>query len=214
MGDGGGESGDSLKNAQNPEKLLGKILRIDVDHGAPYAIPPGNPFAKGVGAPEIFALGLRNPWRPSFDGDSLYIADVGQENWEEIDVLPISEPGANFGWNRMEGFVCFHGRACDPSGTILPIYVYDHEHACSIIGGYVYRGTAIPALNGRYFFSDYCTGYLMSLRYKNGEATEVTTSAEDLGFVGIFNSFGTDSAGEVYMLLGDGKIEKIIAASN
>ncbi|MEO6299380.1 MAG: PQQ-dependent sugar dehydrogenase [Paracoccaceae bacterium] len=209
-GDGGG-AGDVRKNAQNPDQLLGKLLRIDIDHGDPYAIPATNPFPTGK-APEIFALGLRNPWRPSFDGNTLYIADVGQDRWEEIDVIPATQTGANFGWNAVEGETCFAQIPCDDPAFVAPILTYNHDRGCSITGGYVYRGRAIPALQGRYFFSDYCTGDLMSLRYQDDEATDVTTAADDLGSLGQVTSFGQDGAGEIYIVTDDGKIAKLIAA--
>ena len=211
VGDGGG-AGDPRGNAQDPENLLGKILRLDVDGPTPYAIPADNPFASGGGAPEIFALGLRNPWRNAFDGDDLYIADVGQGQWEELTVITTSDAGANLGWNRMEGHACFGASACDQTGLTLPIHAYDHDSGCSITGGHVYRGAAMPALQGRYFFSDYCSGALMSLRYQNGQATAIETSADTFGSLGNVTSFGQDSAGELYILLGDGTISRLIPA--
>ena len=219
VGDGGG-AGDRRGNAQNPENLLGKILRLDVDAdadadadaAAPYAIPAGNPYATGGGAPEIFALGLRNPWRNAFDGTDLYIADVGQGEWEEVNVISTRDAGANLGWNRMEGRACFGATACDQTGLTLPVHAYDHDSGCSITGGFVYRGAALPALQGRYFFSDYCSGALMSLRYQNGQATAIETSADTFGSLGNVTSFGQDSAGELYILLGDGTISRLIPA--
>ncbi len=210
-GDGGG-GGDGMGNAQNPDRLLGKMLRLDVDRGAPYAIPPGNPFATAGGAPEIFALGLRNPWRASFDGDMLYIADVGQEKWEEINAIPVSQTGSNFGWNRVEGTACYASSPCDDPALVAPIHTYDHDQGCSVTGGYVYRGAALPALQGRYFFSDYCSGDLMSLRYAQGSAADVRNSGPDLGSLGNVTSFGRDSAGELYTVQDDGTIRKIVAA--
>src|SRR5581483_5024664 len=176
MGDGG-SGGDPHGNGQNTGVLLGKILRIDVDRGEPYAIPPGNPFAGGGGAPEVFLYGLRNPWRAAFDGNRLYIADVGQNMYEEVDVLDLaSAAGANLGWNRMEGLHCFRPRSgCDRSGLVLPVFEYDHGRGCSITGGFVYRGKAMPALAGRYFFADYCTGEVASFRYRDGKAGDVVS---------------------------------------
>ncbi|MEO6394755.1 MAG: PQQ-dependent sugar dehydrogenase [Devosia sp.] len=211
MGDGGA-GGDPRKNGQNRDALLGKILRIDVDGGDPYAIPPGNPFAGGGGAPEVFLLGLRNPWRNTFDGEQFYIADVGQEAWEEIDVIDLADAGANLGWNVMEGQVCVRGKDCAQDGFIMPIHVYGHDVGCSITGGVVYRGAALPALQGRYFFADYCSGAIEALRYESGAATALLNTGSDLGSVGPVNSFGTDSAGELYVLTDDGKALKMVAA--
>ena len=168
-GDGGG-SGDRRGNAQNPDQRLGKILRINVDADQPYTIPPGNPFATGGGAPEIFALGLRNPWHAAFDGDQLYIGDAGQKDWEEVSILSTADAGANLGWNRVEGLACFKADTCDATGLTPPVYVYDHSLGCMVTGGLVYRGTAMPALQGRYFFSDFCAATLMSFRLMDGAA--------------------------------------------
>lgn len=208
-GDGGG-SGDKFGNSQNPDRLLGKILRIDVDHAAPYAIPPGNPFATGGGAPEIFALGLRNPWRAAFDGALLYIGDVGQGNWEEINLLGPQDAGANLGWNRMEGLTCFKRANCDATGLHPPVHVYDHSLGCSVTGGYVYRGTAIPALQGRYVFSDFCAGTLMSFRLQNGKATQIVGSDAASVSLGQVTSFGQDSMAELYVLTLDGTVFKLV----
>lgn len=214
MGDGG-SGGDPQGNGQNLDSLLGKMLRIDVDGARPYAIPPANPFAKGGGAPEIFLTGLRNPWRNAFDGKDLYIADVGQNAYEEIDVVTIADAGANLGWNTMEGLHCFQPRSgCDETGLVLPIHEYEHPEGCSITGGYVYRGKAIPEIAGRYFFGDYCSGAVYALRYADGRAGDVVDlSAAGLGSLGSINSFGLDSAGELYILLGDGSVRKIVRAS-
>jgi glucose/arabinose dehydrogenase len=173
MGDGGSR-GDPHNLAQDPDELLGKMLRIDVDGGEPYAIPPDNPFADGAqGRPEIYALGLRNPWRFSFDratGD-LYAADVGQNRMEEINVI---RRGGNYGWRIMEGTLCFEPRTgCDPTGLELPIAEYRHARGrCSITGGYVYRGEAIPELVGAYLFSDYCEGVIRALDVRDGELAD------------------------------------------
>jgi glucose/arabinose dehydrogenase len=202
LGDGGG-GGDPLGNGQNFNALLGSLLRIDVDNGDPYAIPATNPF---VGLPnrrgEIWAKGLRNPWRYAFDAPTglLYIADVGQGLYEEVNVEPASTGGLNYGWNIMEGASCYNAATCNQTGLTLPILVYDHNPACSITGGYVYRGSAIPALSGHYFYSDYCAGFLKSFRYLNGVAVDQTDWALDLGNV---TSFGLDFAGEMYILSGD-----------
>jgi len=207
-GDGGG-SGDKPGNAQNPNMLLGKMLRIDV-RTDPYAIPPGNPFAQDGGAPEVFFTGLRNPWRNSFDGETLYIADVGQDKFEELNITQLT-PGLNFGWNRMEGDKCFGAKTCDTTGLTPPTLVYDHSLGCSITGGYVYRGQAMPALQGRYFYGDYCTGEIMSLRY-SGETVGSKAEPFTLQPLTSLTSFGQDASGELYMVFGDdGSVAKIIA---
>ena len=213
MGDGG-SGGDPNGNGQNLEALLGKMLRIDVDGAKPYAIPPTNPFANGGGAPEIFLYGLRNPWRNAFDGDNLYIADVGQNRFEEIHVVSIEDAGANLGWNLMEGLHCFQPRnGCDQTNLVLPVYEYPHPEGCSITGGYVYRGKAIPEIAGRYFFGDYCIGNLLSLRYADGKAGDVVNLSEQLGTFASINSFGIDDDGELYLLLADGTVQKVVRAS-
>ncbi len=200
----GGQAGDPWGNAQNPSTLLGKLLRIDVDGGTPYAIPPDNPFAGGGDArPEIWALGLRNPWRFSFDrltGD-LYIADVGQESWEEVNFEPRgSAGGKNYGWNVMEGSHCYPAaRACSPEGFALPVaeYVHSGSNGCSITGGYVYRGEAIPSLYGAYLFADYCTGKIWAMW---AEGKDQPFQVEELFTSGLqISSFGEDSRGELYV---------------
>jgi glucose/arabinose dehydrogenase len=219
-GDGGNNTGESQdadgpwKNAQTPDVLLGKVLRIDVT-SLPYAIPPDNPFAKGGGAPEVFFLGLRNPWRASFDGDLLYIGDVGQENFEEVDVTALT-PGLNFGWNRIEGNTCTtqDPKACDTAGLVAPVVVYSHDDGCSVIGGYVYRGAAMPALQGRYFYSDYCNGKIMSFRYRDGKAEDPAGLDTEWPFSAV-TGFGQDAAGEIYVTLGaDGQVLKLVPAAN
>lgn len=212
MGDGGA-GGDPGKRAQNPNELLGKILRIDVNGAAPYAIPPGNPFAGGGGAREIFALGVRNPWRNAFDGDHLIIADVGQDKWEEISTLPLAQPGANLGWNRVEGPACFGARTCDMAGLVAPIYSYAHaDGGCSITGGQVYRGKAIPELDGQYFFADFCAGFVRSFAIADGRAGDVTDWTPTLG-VGAITSFGTDAAGELYITSIEGNLFRVARAN-
>src|SRR6476661_1231924 len=165
LGDGGSE-GDPQGRGQDLSDLLGSILRLDVRSTSPYAVPPDNPFVGQAGVqPEVWSYGLRNPWRFSFDrgtGD-LYIADVGQEHYEEIDVAPGGAnpgKGINYGWNIMEGAHCLSGGQCDQTGLTLPTFEYGHDQGCSITGGYVYRGPAIPALQGVYFYADYCQGWV------------------------------------------------------
>ena len=211
MGDGG-SGGDPENRAQNPDSLLGKLLRIDVDHGDPYAIPPSNPFAAGSGAPEIWALGLRNPWRFAFDSPSglLYIADVGQNLWEEVSVAPAGQGGLNYGWRIMEGTHCFNPNPCNTTGLVQPAVEYGHANGCSVTGGFVYRGSA-PSLVGQYFYSDYCSGWLRSFSYANGAVTGQTTWTFNVGLGNVL-SFGEDSAGELYVLSGGGSVYRIAPA--
>jgi len=202
LGDGGG-GGDPLGNGQNFNSLLGSLLRLDVDHGDPYAIPGDNPFVGQANhRGEVWAKGLRNPWRYAFDAATslLYIADVGQDLHEEVDVVPASSAGLNYGWNVMEGLSCYNASTCNQTGFTLPLIDYGHNGPCSITGGYVYRGSAIPAIRGHYFYSDYCAGFLKSLRYQDGVAVDqkdwgLTTAA--------VASFGVDFAGELYMISGN-----------
>jgi glucose/arabinose dehydrogenase len=221
MGDGG-LGGDPENRAQNPDSLLGKILRIDVDGAGPYIIPPTNPFYGGSSPrPEIWAMGVRNPWRYSFDkatGD-LYIADVGQSAWEEIDFQPANDPGGeNYGWRLMEGDHCYNPPTNCESGfdLIHPIYEYDHSSGkCAITGGYVYRGCAIPDLQGTYFFGDYCTAQIWSFRYADGNLTEFLERTSELApggglSINSITSFGQDNAGEIYIVDQGGEIFKIV----
>ncbi len=209
MGDGG-SGGDPHGNGQSLGTLLGKLLRLDVDGGDPYAVPPDNPFVGRAGARgEIWAYGLRNPWRLAFDstGGLLYIADVGQNAWEEVDVAPAGAKGLNYGWNRMEGTHCFNSALCDRQGLTLPVLEYGHSDGCAIVGGFVYRGRAIPALTGRYLYSDYCNGWLRSFRYQGGAATE--QRAWRVVSPGQVLSFGQDAAGELYVLAAAGVVYRL-----
>jgi len=215
LGDGG-SGGDPLGNAQNREVLLGKILRIDVDGtsaGRAYAIPSSNPFADGgiepgAGLPEIWAYGLRNPWRFSFDpeGGDLYIGDVGQGRWEEIDRQPgDSRGGENYGWNVMEGRHCYE-TGCDQAGYVKPIAEYGHDLGCSVSGGYVYRGTLYPELVGIYVFGDYCSGRIFTLNIDEGTITPKTVLLSGLRV----SSFGVDERGELYVAdIGAGAIYRL-----
>lgn len=200
MGDGG-RAGDPWGNAQNLGVLLGKMLRIDVDGGEPYGIPPDNPFVGRQGTrPEIWAYGLRNPWRFSFDRKTkdLYIADVGQNKWEEIDVAPAPDSGGqNYGWDIMEGLHCFEPPAgCNPAGLTPPVLEYGHDKGCSITGGYVYRGQKYADIVGTYFFSDFCSGRIWGLRRQGGqwEWAEFLQSGLNV------STFGEDEEGEIYVL--------------
>ena len=212
-GDGGG-AGDPWGNAQNKGVLLGKMLRIDVDAGQPYAIPPDNPFVNEPGArPEIWAYGLRNPWRYSFDRANgvLYIGDVGQNTWEWFVRQRSGIGGRNYGWNRVEGGHCFPpGSSCDPSAYAKPKLVYDHSGGnCSITGGHVYRGPSFPQLQGIYFYGDFCSGRLWA-----GQkiAPGQWRSTELLKTDARISSFGEDEAGELYLVgLGDGRLYRLVA---
>jgi glucose/arabinose dehydrogenase len=202
LGDGGG-GGDSFGTGQPVDDLLANLLRIDVDSGDPYATPEGNPYLDGSGAPEVWASGLRNPWRFSFDDGLIYIGDVGQGAYEEIDVAPADAPGLNYGWSVSEGLHCFDPpQGCDISGQTLPVLEVSHSDAgtCSIAGGVVYRGETIPELVGHYFYSDYCGGYLRSFLYADGVATETRDWTEQVGSIGGVISFGRSAAGEVYVM--------------
>ncbi len=200
MGDGGSQ-GDPQSNGQNPNSLLGSILRLDVNQD-PYGIPADNPFLNNkTSRAEVWAVGFRNPWRFSFDrltGD-LFIADVGQNIWEEISFQPASSPGGeNYGWNIMEGNHCYQNAACQNAGMIAPIFEYDHALGCSVTGGYVYRGRQFPALSGNYFLGDYCTGIIWSL-FQETDGT--WTSHEVLRNTGLLiASFGEDVHGELYVI--------------
>ena len=200
-GDGGGAN-DPSSNGQDTTDLLGSLLRIDIDSAAPYAIPPSNPFVGTPGARgELWNIGLRNPFRFSFDranGD-LYIADVGQAAREEVNVAPAGQGGQNYGWDILEGSLCVGGGSCDQSGLTPPVLEYDHSGgACTIIGGYVYRGSAIPEIRGHYFYGDLCARFVKSFRFDGGASNQrdwPTLSPSD----GIL-SFGQDAAGELYVL--------------
>jgi glucose/arabinose dehydrogenase len=207
----GGSGGDPHRYGQDRNVLLGKLLRIDVDRGDPYAIPPDNPFIQESGArPEIWAYGLRNPWRMAFDWDTrlLYIADVGQNRWEEINVQPAGAAGLNYGWNRMEGAHCYGLPVCVRGGLVLPAAEYDHSDGCSVTGGVVYRGKKLPFVAGHYFYSDYCTGFLRSFTFESGVVTSRRTWKVD--GLGPVLSFGEDGAGEVYVLSGNGSVFRLI----
>ncbi len=212
----GGASGDRFGNAQNGQTLLGAMLRLDVDGGQPYAVPASNPF---VGNPavrdEIWAIGLRNPWRYSFDrltGD-LYLADVGQNRYEEINIQSAASLGGqNYGWPIMEASHCFpEDRSCDQAGLTLPVVEYDHGQGCSVTGGYVYRGREFPLLTGIYLFGDYCSGRVWGLAPGTGGNWRVAELARaDIQL----SSFGEDEAGELYLLdMGRGELFKVAAHS-
>jgi glucose/arabinose dehydrogenase len=211
LGDGDDSDGGRGQSLSDP---LGSILRIDVSGATGYAVPPDNPFVATAGArPEVWSYGLRNPWRFSFDratGD-LYIGDVGESDREEVNYSSAAEGagrGINYGWAIMEGTRCVRSSGCDQTGLAPPVMEYAHPDGCSVISGYVYRGTAIPGLQGAYFFSDFCGGWVKSFRIENIPATSTDwPSLEPGGFV---TSFGEDAAGELYLLTEAGGVYKIV----
>ncbi len=228
VGDGG-PLRDPKGKAQDLSKLSGKILRIDVDHGAPFTIPPANPFVGVTGARgEIWAYGLRNPWRASFDRENadLWIADVGEDTREELDFVASGDPGGeNFGWNRYEGTSCFDPSGnCDSSGLTPPILEYPHVEPggappggpCAIIGGFVYRGCAMPALRGAYFYGDFCAGFVKSVRYAEGAVSDQRDWTDAFRQAGLdsVSTFGEDADGELYVLdYLDGDVFRIVPVS-
>ena len=225
-GDGGGANDrhGSIGNGQDLNTLLGKILRIDIDNGYPYTVPEDNPFVGKDGRDEIWAYGLRNPWRISFDPKSgrLFTGDVGQNEYEEIDII---EKGRNYGWRVMEGFNCFNpSKDCDKVGLTLPIHEYPHSVGISVTGGYVYRGKAIPELYGKYVYGDW-NGVLFTLE-EDSEGLWTSHSLNLKSFNGndintYINSFGEDEEGELYVLTqkktgprqSNSKIYKIVPAN-
>jgi glucose/arabinose dehydrogenase len=216
LGDGG-SGGDPQGNGQNLQTPLGKMLRIDVNAGSPFGVPADNPFLGTAGAfAPVWARGLRNPWRFSFDsanGD-LYIGDVGQNAVEEIDYAPAGRGGQNYGWNVMEGSRCFRpSSGCPTAGLTLPVAEYDHGVGCSVTGGIVYRGCRLPGYHGTYFYGDYCTAVIRSFRIQAGQATEPRDWTAPLGRgLGGITSFGRDAEGEVYIVDPDGEVYKIVPA--
>jgi len=207
----GGSGGDPHGNGQSLTTLLGKILRIDIDRtdsAKPYAIPPGNPFVGTAGAlPEIYLYGLRNPWRISFDratGD-LWMGDVGQSAWEEVDVARAGTRGQNYGWNIMEGNHCYQPPGgCITTGLTLPVAEYSHDAGCTVIGGYVYRGSAQPALAGGYLFGDYCSGTIWAIDPSQDVLRPPTVVLKGTASL---SSFGEDEAGELYATdIGGGRL--------
>ena len=212
-GDGGG-AGDPAGNAQNLASLLGKLLRLDVGAataGAPHTIPPGNPFAGQAGRrAEIWASGLRNPWRFAFDGGNLAIADVGQASREEVNFSPVAQGGLNYGWNIREGTLCYNAASCADANLTAPAFEYDHAAGCSITGGYFYRGMAIPELAGHYFYSDFCSGFLKSVVVAGAGVREQANW--DIGKLGGMVSFGRDADGELYLISAGGSVYKLVRA--
>jgi uncharacterized repeat protein (TIGR03806 family) len=207
LGDGG-SGGDPGNRAQNPNSLLGKFLRLDVDNGDPYSIPPTNPFATDGGAPEIYALGFRNPWRWSFDRQTgeLWAGDVGQGNWEEVDQVVL---GGNYGWRYREGAHCYNpSSGCPTAGLIEPVAEYSHSFGQSITGGYVYRGADLPELQGKFLFADYVSKRVWAVGTQPGDQmTELFIATANIP------SFAQDESGELYIVGYDGGIYKLVRAS-
>ena len=213
MGDGG-SGGDPDGNGQDRTDLLGSLLRLDVNGASGYVIPADNPFVGTAGfRGELWDYGLRNPWRFSFDRETgdLYIADVGQNAIEEINVATSAAGrgrGLNYGWNRMEGTDCFSGAGCNDGGLTLPVHEYGHSDGCSVTGGHVYRGQAIAGLRGTYFYADFCSGWVRSFVYAGGRATDHREwPSLELGSI---PGFGEDAAGELYILDADGRVMKVV----
>lgn len=207
-----GDGGTGGAPARDTSSLRGKILRLDPDAlGPPAACTNSgqNPFAN-----EVWSYGFRNPWRFSFDRDTkdLYIADVGESTREEVDVATGAQAGRglNYGWNIMEGSLCFPiGSSCTQTGLTLPVVEYDHSQGCSIIGGYVYRGSAIPALSGTYFYGDLCSGFVRSFRYNGGQVTQ-SNEWPLLAPGGNITSFGEDAQGELYLMTSQGGLFRVV----
>ncbi len=204
LGDGG-SGGDPHRNGQNTNTLLGKILRIDPRSGDPYAIPAGNPFGAGGGRPEIFAYGLRNPWKFAFDrkNGELWAGDVGQGAYEEVDKITA---GGNYGWNVREGAHCYDSASCSTEGLVDPIAEYGRDEGYSVTGGYVYRGSALPALDGRYVYGDFGTGRIWSVSSAGDVASVLDSDAR-------ISTFAEDEAGEIYVAdYVSGRVEQLVAA--
>ena len=214
MGDGG-DGGDPQGHGQNPATLLGSMLRLDVGGALPYVVPPDNPFlAHAIARRETWAFGLRNPWRFSFDrqtGD-LYIGDVGQGEWEEISFQARSSSGGeNYGWNVVEGSDCYSpASGCSMAGLTLPVLEYSHSDGCSITGGYVYRGSAVPGWEGRYFYADFCSTWIRSFVMVGGAAQDPRDHSADFGPVESISSFGEGGDGELYVVSLRGDIYRFV----
>jgi len=213
----GGAAADPWDNAENMNVFLGKMLRLDVRGQTTYAIPPDNPWAGQPGSETVWAYGLRNPWRFSFDrltGD-LYIADVGQDSWEEVNYIAAGAAGGmHFGWDTMEGRHCFEpSQGCETAGKTVPVAEYGHDQGCSITGGYVYRGQRFPTLDGVYLYGDYCTGLIWGMRQNgdeyiaDGEWQSLLLLDSDANIA----SFGEDEQGELYVLDLGGQIYRLAA---
>lgn len=222
LGDGGSglslaTSGaqDPLGHGQNPFSLQGSIIRIDIDFEPPYRIPADNPFANGVrGAPEVWAFGVRNPWGLSFDDGFMFVADVGHENWEEITVLSLAnDAGSNLGWAIMEGPECFGDSACDDFGMVEPFVSIPHGDACAVIGGGVYRGSAIPGLVGQYLYADLCWAWIRSVSREGLVASRWVYDPATHGERQRFTAFAIDGDGEMYILTIGGAVLRLVGSS-
>jgi glucose/arabinose dehydrogenase len=212
LGDGG-QIGDPDGNGQNTANLLGSIVRLDIDARVPYAVPPDNPFiVTENSADEVWAYGLRNPWRFTFDGGFVYIADVGQYAFEEINVVPIDAAGSNFGWSIREGDACYETEDCQDEGLVAPTFIIPHERACAVVGGPVYRGNELSALEGHYFYGDYCVGWIRSLVFDGSTVIAEYAWEADLGPLGHITTFGVDADGEVLVATQEGELYRIVAA--
>jgi glucose/arabinose dehydrogenase len=216
LGDGGG-AGDPGGNGQDSTTVLGSLARLDPDAGPPF-VPSDNPFVGREGDDRIWAYGLRNPWRFAFDPPSgtLFVADVGQNEVEEVNAEPADAAGLDYGWNVMEGTSCFEPPSdCEEEGLTLPVLDYPNNGACSVTGGFVYRGTDVPELEGRYVFSDLCAGFLRSFRLEGGSAADVVEHDLEIdgeaadAIPGSVTSFGTDADGELHVLTGGGTIYRV-----
>jgi hypothetical protein len=211
LGDGGG-AGDQANLAQNVDSLFGKLLRVDVST-LPATAPADNPFVGGAGDDLIWSYGWRNPWRWSFDRETgdLYVGDVGQNAWEEIDVEPAgSAGGLNYGWRIREGAHCYNSASCTTAGLVDPVYEYSHSTgACSAVGGYVYRGCKMPDYHGTYFFADYCLDWVRSFEWTAAGGAGATTDHPGLEGGGVV-SFGEDADGELYLVRISGEVLKVV----
>ncbi len=212
LGDGGG-NGDPDGNAQDPHALLGKLLRLNVDGASGYTIPANNPFATDTSAaPEIWAGGLRNPWRFSFDrtNGNLYIADVGQGVWEEVNVEQAGGAGGvNYGWNVMEGMHCYNNLPCNMVPYTKPVIEYDHNFGCSITGGYVYRGSRVPFISGHYLYADFCSHFVKSFPFAGGPTQTIYDWTTLLDPHAQISSFAQDARGELYIITLAGSLYRI-----
>lgn len=208
MGDG--DFGESDRNAAVRSNLLGSILRIDVDRGDPYAVPADNPFVGTPDAAEVWFTGMRNPWRFFIDAPSrsIVVGDVGQFDWEEIQVLPLDAPGLDLGWPTLEGRHCYQADECDSDGYVLPDVVYSHRTGCAMVAGPVYRGTTVPELTEMIVYADYCTGRVSAYALHDGDVGR-NLELIDPGTYGPILSLAVDGNGEVLLLTETGEIRRL-----
>ena len=215
LGDGGGGR-DRYGNGQRTDRRLGSMIRVEVGPGSPlpYGDPDDGPFVDSGGLPEVWSIGLRNPWRWAFDGDDLYIADVGQGSVEEVNLVDAAAGGLNFGWPILEGRNCFESVGCD-EGLLapgMPLHTYSHRNGCSVTGGFVYRGSSLPEIEGHYFFGDFCGGWIDSLVPTRNRTVKESERWFGPGSVAGLTSFGFDGAGELYVLSSEGEVFRIVRA--